>query len=620
MHSSRTFWFYHSWILASALGGLVLPNASRGDEARSARFSSGAFSEHVRYLAGDELAGRGVGKPGIEKAAEYIAERFAASGLEPGGEDGTFFQSFNMTLRKRVGDKCSLAWTPGESQLLAKRDFAVLPFSSPDRFDASLAFVGYGVSAPEYDYDDYARFDATGKALLMLRYEPKARTENDFEGDDKTSDHALFSTKAKLAKEKGAAAILIVNPPSGHGQEDRLYSPQRGGGRKDFGIPMIHITRAVAEQMLESGGCPSIADLQARIDQDRASQTRDLNVVRVTGDPGIIRESATTRNVIGRVPGAGTLADEYVVIGAHYDHLGRTALQFPDSKRTYDPNGEYIHHGADDNASGTAGLIELAKALAAGNGPRRSVLFIAFSGEESGLLGSEHYVDHPTVPLDKIVAMLNMDMIGRLRKDKLTVYGVDTSPEFKELVKVHSEAGGFDLSTVASGFGPSDHTSFYRKKIPVLHFFSGLHKDYHRPSDTADRINSQGAVRILEMVRSVAEMLGSSPNPPGYVKTKIAGDGKRRSHLKVRMGIMPSYADDDEDGMFVSGIVEDGPADRAGVQDDDCILWIGPTQVNDIYDYMQALEAYEAGDEVVVKVLRDGDIVSIQIKLEGSSR
>ena len=201
-----------------------------------------------------------------------------------------------------------------------------------------------------------------------------------------------------------------------------------------------------------------------------------------------------------------------------------------------------------------------------------------------------------------------------------TPSGVDTSPAFRDLVERHAEGGGFDLSTVASGFGPSDHTSFYRKKIPVLHFFSGLHRDYHRPSDTAEKINSQGAVRVLEMIAAIAEELAASEQRPGYQKTKMADNRTSRSPLKVRLGIMPSYADDDQEGMAISGVIEDGPADRAGMRDDDRILWIAETEVNNIYDYMAALSEFEPGNPVVVKVRRDGRLVALQVTLEGSKR
>ena len=621
MNSARGFGGPRRWACWGLLVvAAVCPRSLAGEEAKSACFEASTYARHVEFLAGEECEGRGPGSAGIEKAAEYIARQFASCGLEPAGEDGTYFQEFEVTLGKRVGDKSSLNMLPDGPSFTVKRDFVPLPFSSAGAFEGPVAFVGYGVTATEFDYDDYAGFEPQGKVLLMFRFEPEPRSETDFDGPDKYSDHALFSNKARLAREAGAAAILIVNPSGGEEEEDTLYALARGGGMADYRIPMMHLKRQVAEKMLEAGGLPGLAELQAKLDKDRRIQTRDLSAVRVSGDTGLVKRSARTRNVIGLLRGSGELADEYVVLGAHYDHLGRTMLQFPGAKTDADPDAEYIHYGADDNASGTAGVIELARALGDGAaGPRRSLLFIAFSGEELGLLGSEYYVNHPAIPLDKTVAMFNMDMIGRLTEDKLSVSGVKTGSGFEETVKRLAETGGFELSVTASGFGGSDHSSFYAKKIPALHFFTGLHRDYHTPGDTADKINAPGAVRVLKMLAALTEDVGRADQRPDYQRVKMRRPGGRAA-LKVRMGIMPSFSDDDERGMAVTGVIEDGPADRAGMQDGDRILSIGETPVNNIYDYMEALGAFQPGQEIVVRVNRDGQRVSLRVKLGASSQ
>ena len=621
MNNSRGFgwpgrWACWGWLLVAA----ACPATLAAEEAESARLAASRYAKHVEFLAGEECEGRGPGSPGIEKAAEYVAGQFASCGLKPAGEDGTYFQEFEVTLGKRATEKCALKILPDGPSLVVREDFVPLPFSSAGSFEGPVAFVGYGITAEEFDYDDYAGFDAQGKVLLMLRFEPKSQSDTDFDGPDRYSDYALFSTKAKLARKMGAAAVLIVNPPIGQEEEDKLYALGRSGGMMDYRIPMLHVKRAVAERMLKAGGLPGLAELQAKLDEDRQMQTRDLAEVRVSGDPGLVKRTARTRNIVGVLPGSGELGGEYVVLGAHYDHLGRTTLQFPSPKAKANPDAEYIHYGADDNASGAAGLIELARALADGPaGPRRSVLFIAFSAEEMGLLGSEYYVAHPTVPLDQMVAMINMDMIGRLKDDQLNVSGVKTSSVFEEAVERLAEAGGFKLTTTASGFGASDQTSFYTKKMPVLHFFTGLHLDYHRPSDTADKIDSEGAVRVLQMVAALTDELGRAAERPDYRRLKMADRRKGRADLKVRMGIMPSFADDEEEGMGVTGVIEDGPADQAGMQDGDRILSIGETPVNNIYDYMEALSDFQPGQHVVVRVNREGQRVSLRVKLGASS-
>jgi hypothetical protein len=388
----------------------------------------------------------------------------------------------------------------------------------------------------------------------------------------------------------------------------------------DYRVPMMHVKRSVAERILKAGGLPALAELQRKVDQDREPQTMDVPGVRVSGDTGLVKRSVPTRNVLGLLPGSGALADEYVVVGGHYDHLGRTTLQFPGAERRDDPDAMHIHYGADDNASGTAGVIELARFLSNGEaGPRRSILFVAFSAEEMGLLGSQHYVNHPTVPIDQTVAMFNMDMIGRLDHDKLTVSGVKTSDMFDELVKQLAEEKGLKLSTTASGFGASDQTSFYTKKIPVLHFFTGLHQDYHKPSDTADKINAPGAIRVMEVVAVLTDRVSRAEQRPDYKRIKMKSRG-RRAELKVRLGIMPSFGEDDEDGMAVTGVIEDGSADRAGMQDGDRIISIGETTVNDIYDYMDALSDFEPGQQVVVRITRDGQRMSLRVELDASKQ
>jgi hypothetical protein len=322
----------------------------------------------------------------------------------------------------------------------------------------------------------------------------------------------------------------------------------------------------------------------------------------------VVREQIPTRNVIGLLPGRGSLADEYVVIGAHYDHLG---VVVPRGSREAEPE---IHNGADDNASGTAGLIELARAFAHTGVEGRSLLFIAFSAEEIGLLGSKHFVEHPTVAMESIVAMLNMDMIGRLRDDRLQVFGTQTAPHFEDLVTRTAAELELEVRTSGGGFGPSDHTSFYRRKIPVLHFFTGIHHDYHRPSDTADKMNSVGGAKVTEAVYVVAWELVSAPEPPQYVA--VPERGPARTGLRVRMGIMPSYVEDEDPGMVVDGVSPDSPAEKAGLREGDRLLMIGEHEVDGVYNLMDALAAYSPGDEASLTVIRDGQRVQMAVKFE----
>ncbi len=583
------------------------------------RFDGAHFLQHVSYLAGDELEGRGVNTPGIEHAAEYIAREFSRAGLRPAGENDTFFQPFNVTLGQKLTGKSSLwfALPQHNAGEVMANDFTTLPFSSSERFEGPVAFVGYGITNLDANYDDYddrPGFDPKGRVLLMLRYEPHDADPNAKFGGDTPSLHASFESKARRAREHGAKAILIVNPPMHHPDEGRLFPFDSVEHVQSYGIPMLQIKREVASKLIEAAGIDDLKTLQASLDNVRKPRSTNLLGVVVGGDPGLFRERGTARNVIGVIRGTGLLADEYVVIGAHYDHLGRTIPRGPHPTSQPGDLKPEIHNGADDNASGVAGLIELARIFAAHAAPRRSILFIAFSGEEMGLLGSMHFVNHPAVPLDHIIAMLNMDMIGRLRKDQLQVFGIRTAREFAPLVERESGVLGFDLKTSAGGFGPSDHTSFYSKKIPVLHFFTGVHEDYHRPGDDTDKINAPGGARVVQLIYRIAQAIIAAPSRPAYVA--VAESQPSRSGLKVRLGVMPSYAEDDQPGMLIDGVSPGSPAERGGLQGGDRILMVGDHAINNVYDFMDALGRYKPGDEADLTVLRNGQRIKVPVKFE----
>jgi hypothetical protein len=572
-------------------------------------FSPDTFLDHVRFLADDELAGRGLGSDGLDLAAHYIGQQFVSAGVEPGGVGDSYFQTFQVTVRRELTDKTHLA--VGGEELVAGADFAVTPFSSAGTIEGPVAFVGYGVSAPEHHYDDYAQFDAKGKVVLMLRYEPHDEDEEATFGGKEHSEHAYFMSKVTLAKKNGAVAVLLVNPPRHHAEADKLLSFEDRPVESGYGLPFIHISRTTANRLLAAGGLDDLTTLQTRLDTERKSLSADLTGVSAKGDTGLTTIKSQARNVIGLIRGGGDKADEYVVIGAHFDHLGHSRSQFKPGDKT-----EHIHNGADDNASGTAGLIELSKRFASRRESlRRSVLLIAFTGEERGLLGSSHYVDHATVPADKIVAMLNMDMIGRLRDDELQIFGVKTAPEFTPLLDEIAETMGLTLKTTGSGTGPSDHTSFYNLKIPVLHFFTGTHKDYHRPTDDTELVNAQGGARVTEMVYRVADRLIEREDRLTFQATKGGHGGRPQS--KVRLGLMPAYTEDDIKGMPIDGVAPESPAELAGLKRGDRIVRLADTPVDNVYDLMEAMSDLEPDKTVAVEVVRDGKNVTLSITPEG---
>ena len=621
MELVRPFWRgvgRRSTLLAMMwLGCLAVPTLVFGAVMKYS-ITANSYQGHVNFLAADAQGGRGLGTPGIEQSADYIANHFASAGLDPAGDNGTFFQSFEVSLNPKMTESCNLQVTGSDSQPKSEAatyetDFVPFVFSGSGAFEGDAVFAGYGIVNDDKKHNDYAHFDVEGKVVLMLRHEPPSWAGKDGE----FTPHSQFNNKIYNAKERGAVAVLIVDRIA-EGDSPKLQAWRGGGNTADYGLPAFHVSQAFAESLLSAGGAGSLRTLQDQLDAGNPAST-DLKSVRIKGDSGIIREKAMTRNVLGMLKGVGPLANEIIVIGAHYDHLGKAV---PRSARSHDADAAdqipQIHNGADDNASGTAGVIELARKIASQQPLKRSVLFMAFSGEESGLLGSKHFVNHPTIKIENIVAMLNMDMIGRLANDNNTiqVFGTEAADGFDDMLEKLAKKHHFELKGSASATGPSDHTSFYQKKIPSLHFFSGLHEDYHRPSDDADKINSEKAVQFLAYIEDVAwTIINGDERPVYHYVAAPAQMGGSRS--RVRMGIMPSYADSAE-GLGIDAVLKDSPAVKGGMKDGDVIVRIAETKVKNIYDYMAALRDKNPGDEIEVDVLRDGKVETLKIVLGGS--
>jgi hypothetical protein len=599
-------------LTALLLGCFAIPTPVSG-AVMTYSITANSYQGHVNFLAADEQGGRGLGTPGIERSADYIANHLASSGLHPAGDNGTFFQSFEVALNPKLSDGCELHVTGPDVKPKFESDFIPFGFSGSGAFAGDVVFAGYGIVNDDKQHDDFAHFDVEGKVVLMLRHEPPS-----WAGDDKEfTPHSQFNNKVYNAKERGAVAVMIVNRLTDDGGADKLQTWSGGGNTADYGLPAFHVSQNFAESLLKAGGAANLRSLQDQLDAGNPASTV-LNGVHIKGDSGVVREKALTRNVVGLLKGVGPLAHEIVVIGAHYDHLGKTV---PRSARSHSAESTdqipQIHNGADDNASGTAGVIELARKLASQQPLKRSVLFMAFSGEESGLLGSKYFVNHPTVDLENVVAMLNMDMIGRLAEDNnsIQVFGTKAADGFGEMLEQLAKKHQFELKGSASATGPSDHTSFYQKKIPSLHFFSGLHQDYHRPGDDAHKINTDKSVRFLAYIEDVAWSIIDNDERPVYhyvaAPAQISG-----SRSRVRLGIMPSYADG-ADGLGVDAVLEDSPAVKGGMKDGDVIVRIGESQVKNIYDYMAALRDKNPGDEIEVDVRRDGEVQTLKVVLGG---
>lgn len=608
----------------------LAPSAAwAGDEHRHSRqtslFSAAEYREHVGYLASDELEGRGTGQPGIDKAADYIADYFAQCGVQPAGDNDTYFQEFTLKLKNDIADGTRLAvGVQGRKlrrPLTVREDFIPFPFSKSDGFRGEVVFAGYGIVNEELGYDDYAGLDVAGKVLLIFRRAPKF---DEFSGRD-----ATFRTKATRANARDAAALLVVNPADDE-EGDKLYefvSDSGGffGGRSSYGLPMVHIKREVAEAMLAAAGRPGLAELAQQIEDGRKPASTVLTGVTVKGRVDIQPIETLVRNVVGLIPGTGNNADQIIALGAHYDHLGVQNK----NEANFNPARD-IFNGADDNASGTALVMTLANAYTQGEAPNRSLLLMTFTGEELGLLGSHYFVAHPTVDFDKIIAMLNFDMVGRLNKNRLDAYGA-RGAGLEDLIKRLAQPYDLEIrGTEDAGYG-SDHAAFQSKNIPSVFFFTGIHRQYHRPTDDVGLIDTEGAMRIARLAADCIDELdamselpkpGTKMEPPEIAIQAKPAEAPRppspveeRSERRVRLGV--SGEPDRNPGALVGKVIENSPAERAGIRPGDRIVKLGDTTVGSFEDLVRALAAFQPGDGTIVVIKRGDQEVELKVRFDG---
>ena len=478
------------------------------------RISADKLLQDVRYLASPALGGRGSGSPGLTKAAEYIAGQFSRAGLKPMGANGGYFQSFPIATEARVSGPNTLTWTVsggggGEPHAVAEGDLEPAAFSASGTVRGRVVFAGYGATACEYGYDDYAGVDVRGKIVVILRHEPQEyENSRAFEGRI-YSEHSQIFRKLLTAKQRGAAAVLLVNDTVNHSGPDvpeKLTSLPSPGGA---GIPFAGLRASVLEQWFREAG-KDFAATQARIDKTLEPQSFEFSAdIQLELQISVQAETRMISNVVGYLPGE---TDEYLIIGAHYDHLGTGQQYSLASNQT-----GTVHPGADDNASGSAAVLALARHFSSLPKMRRGILFVTFAGEEIGLLGSTWITQHPVMPIRNATAMINMDMIGRMRDHSLIVGGVTSGEGMRARVEAVAKHFPFELQMGGQAvYGSSDHTAFTSHQIPVLFFFTGLHADYHRPSDTPDKIDSRNTALIADLVAGVATSLATTPDRPAF--------------------------------------------------------------------------------------------------------
>jgi len=567
------------------------------------------YLDDIKALTVPAMEGRGAGTKGLTRAQHLLEKRYKSLGLEPAGTNG-YLQPFTVITGAQLKGKNELVVTTGgqKHELKSKQDFVPFNFSSSGPAHGPLVFAGYGVTAEEFQYDDYAGIDVKDKIVVVIRYEPSSFAVK--AGNQGMTRHSQLVTKAINARNHGAKALILVNGKLGDGEEDLLTRFGSVSGPEDTGIIFAQVKNAVADGWLKAAG-KSLADLQDQINASTKPASFELGGNQSASLTVNIKTTrVTVNNVLAYLPGQ---TDEYVIIGAHYDHLGRG-----DSNSLAPSQIGQIHPGADDNGSGTAGVLELARMLAPLKGQlRRGILFESFAGEELGLLGSAAWVRNPTRPLDKAVAMLNMDMIGRIKDQKIYIGGVGTGSTLKATVEQAAANSGFKIEYSPGGYSSSDHTSFVAKKIPVLFFFSGLHSDYHKPSDTWEKINPDSAARLLDVVGSTGEQLADAQERPTFIvvaEDKPTG-GSGGGGYGPYFGSIPDFGQV-ENGVRFSDVKPGSPAAKAGLKAGDILVQFGGKPIKNLYDFTDALRSSKVGDLVEVKVVRDGQPLTVPVKLE----
>jgi len=582
----------------------------------AAVISPETYLNHVKYLASPELKGRATGSPELEKAASYIAAQFKSFGLKP--VDGKNFElAFPAELDAKIGPNNSLSAVESGRKVEFRegRDFEPFTFSTVGKFSGGVVFAGYGITAKEYNYDDYAGVNANGKIVLILRHEPQEDNgDSVFDGKKQTS-HAEFVSKMVNAKMHGARGVIWVNDMASHAGSDRLEKFGMGSGPRDGGVFFLQMSAAAAERWLAAEG-RDLKQITEEIDRDLKPRSFALPKVQVELSVDLIRESKNVHNVAAYLPGK---TNEYIILGAHYDHLG-----LGDQHSLAPRQRGTVHPGADDNASGTSGVIELARWFSKQSQPRRGILFMTYAGEELGLLGSSWYANHPALPLENAVAMINLDMIGRAREGKVFLSGVQTGSTFAQLLESVKIPEGLKLDPTGRNSGSnmndaSDHASFSAKQVPVLFFFSGLHADYHKPGDTADKIEAGNATKLLEYVADFTERLSAAPERPVYAKAArppapVSSGGGSRSGYGPDFGSIPDFNEPPK-GVRFADVREGSPAGKAGLKAGDIMIEFGGKEIGNLYDFTYTLREHKPGDIVPVKILRDGQTIEAKVLL-----
>ncbi len=606
----------------SAHSSTSQPDQSLLTSTSTAEITQADLRAQVAYLASEKLEGRATGSEGAKLAADFIADQFKAAGLQPAPGNSGFFHPFEFNAGVRVVTNANTLTVSGENLAAVfgvQKDFRPLSFTANAEAEGEVVFVGYGLSVPGKlgeGYDSYDGVNVSNKIALVLRYVPE---EVDAKRRAELNRYAGLRYKAMLARDHGAKAVLFVTGPNSPNPGE-LAGLNFDSSLAGSGIVAASISSNVVAALFAGSG-KDLKALQSRLDKEdpHAESGFTLAKTKVKITTAVEHLKKTDRNVVALIPPGDTAKPaEFILVGAHYDHLGHG-----ESGGAMHRAGEEhaIHYGADDNASGTAAILELAAALAKERAAKpenfsRGLIFALWSGEEIGLIGSSHFAEHPPVALSNIAAYVNFDMVGRLRDNKLSLQGVGSSSAWRKLIEKRNVAAGFNVALQEDPYLPTDTTPFYSKRVPVLNFFTGSHEDYHRPTDKPDTLNYDGLERITKFARALLTDLAKGPERPDYLTVaRTDSGGGSRENLRAYLGTIPDYATE-VPGVKLSGVRGGAPAEKAGLKGGDIIVEFGGKKIANIYDYTYAMDAVKIGQPVQVTVLRDGQRVTLTVTPE----
>ena len=602
-------------VAATSGNAISQANAQEVAEAKKVKQSGSSLARvtfDIEYLASDELGGRKPGTPEMKLSEDHIIKAYREAGLVDPTETGKYMQtlevggrrnrvaegSASLVLTSPDGDEVTLSEGEQYSLLLGRKEFDV---------SSGLAFVGYGINAEdELNFNEYDGIDVKGKVVVMIRREPQQKMpESVFDGEELT-EWAYIETKADSAREAGAAAILLVNDSVTAEEEGDDLLPADQFGDDNGSVPFMHIKRAEFNEMLAKtpvvtaagNKLKTISAIEAQLDEELEPLSQTMKGWKVSTKGNFASGRIKTSNIIGVIEGEGPNAHETIVVGAHYDHLGDGAYG---SRARANQRG-LIHNGADDNATGTAAVMELARRFAARDKkPGRRIVFICFTAEEMGLLGARYYVDNPTFPLDDTVAMINFDMIGWLREDKVTLFGWNSSAQFDKMFNDANTDFNFELVKPEAGFAGSDHVPFNQKRIPNTFIHTGLTSTYHTPDDDFETIDCEGAVKVIDFTEAFMDELCSSEKRPKYTY-------KGPFLFGVNVGT------NGEGQLVISRVTNNSIASKAGLENNDIILKWSDDVLENRRDLRRVIRR-DKGSTVTLKILRGDEEKTIEFLL-----